>query len=221
MQLSIYVGSPRNEKSNTMALMREFIKGFLSTDNNTYELFFMYKQDNETLKKDFMTSKNILMAFPLYWYAMPSRVKDFIEYIEPFLSSANNVNIGFVVQFGLPEAFHARPLEAYLKNYIKKYYGKNIGVFLIGGCEGIDKGACFFNKPALRGMYLMGKSFGQRGDIDVPSIKKYFRTEDSVNFGIDIINKMIVYYLNKVHWNKLLKRNGCSVKDSYSRPYAP
>lgn len=202
-----------------MVLIKEFVKGFLENATNNYELIYMYSISNDELKQNFFDTENILYAFPLYFNAMPSRVKDFFEYLELNVCKPYKRKIGFLIQFGFPEAVNAKALINYLERYVRKSGNSYLGSLVLGRCEGIDKEACFFNRKGLRGMYLMGRSFGQRGEFNTQLIKKYIGTKDNFNFGIDILNKIFVSYINRFHWDKLLRKNG-TIKQSFCKPYA-
>ena len=41
MKLTVFNGSPRGKKSNTAILLEHFLKGFMETEGNSYELEYI------------------------------------------------------------------------------------------------------------------------------------------------------------------------------------
>ena len=116
MKLTVYNGSPRAKGSNTKVLLEHFINGFVTTEGNTYELVYLVRvKESDNFVKLFQEAEQVLLAFPLYWDAMPAIVKVFIESLEPLCGREGNPDIGFMVQGGFPEAIHSHYVERYLE----------------------------------------------------------------------------------------------------------
>ncbi|GAI05794.1 unnamed protein product, partial [marine sediment metagenome] len=91
MKLTVFNGSPRGKRSNTKILLEHFINGFMTTDGNTYKIFYLNRlKDSDKFVKSFQEAERVLMAFPLYTDAMPAMVKTFIESLEPFCREEGN-----------------------------------------------------------------------------------------------------------------------------------
>lgn len=206
MKLAIFNGSPKREKSNTENLLKSFIEGFLKNKKNKFEMHYLYGASpfvNE--KKAFLCSEYALIAFPLYLASMPGCVKDFIEEIGNF-DKANNSYIGYFVQFAFLEAAHARPLERYLKKMTFRLKRNYLGTILMGRCDGIDRGTAYFNKKCFKGMHLIGKKFGDEHKFDQKLLAAYAQPERNTVLFNSITKRIIVFYLNKFHWDVFLKR---------------
>ena len=116
MKLTVFNGSPRGKNSNSRILLEHFLKGFMTTKGNTYELADLARvKESADCLKLFQEAEQVLLAFPLYTDAMPAIVKTFIESLEPLCDRTGNPDIGFIVQGGLPEVSHSRYVERYLK----------------------------------------------------------------------------------------------------------
>jgi len=115
MKLTVFNGSPRAKGSNTKVFLEHFINGFVETEGNTYELaYLVHVKESGNFVRLFREAQTVLLAFPLYWDAMPAIVKAFIESLESLCGREDNPDIGFMVQGGFPEAIHSRYLERYL-----------------------------------------------------------------------------------------------------------
>ncbi|WP_027400200.1 NAD(P)H-dependent oxidoreductase [Anaerovorax odorimutans] len=222
MKLLVINGSPKLGENNTEILLESFIEGFNLNKNNDVERVRMNTE--ETYKKAaeyFQGADNILIGFPLYSYSMPAGVKLFIEELEPLIGKCQDKKIGFLVQYGFVEAVHARPLEGYLKYITEKLSAKYIGTIIRGGCDGLTKNA---DKPRnkneikfLEGAKEIGKYFGENGHFDKEQLKKYSEPETEKKHNIFIL-KILVKLLNKIYWQKQLKKNGISLKESFAKP---
>ena len=97
MKLTVFNGSPRGKGSNTKILLDHFTDGFTATEGNTYELDYLVRlKENDDFIKHFREAEQVLLAFPLYFDAMPAIVKSFIESLEPLCGRKGNPDIGFI-----------------------------------------------------------------------------------------------------------------------------
>ena len=80
MKLAVFNGSPRGKDSNTKVLLTHFINGFMSTDENSYELsYLVHSKEHRRDIEFFRGDDHAIIAFPLYFDSMPTNVKAFIE----------------------------------------------------------------------------------------------------------------------------------------------
>ncbi|MCX7922565.1 MAG: NAD(P)H-dependent oxidoreductase [Clostridia bacterium] len=218
MKLLIINGSPKPGKNNTAVLLKRFIEGFKGTKGNEVEIFRM---NNEQAYKEaairFETAEAVLLAFPLYSYAMPAGVKTFIEELEPLLGKCHGKKVGFLVQYGFIEAVHARALETYLEYISGMLCCDYLGTIIKGGCDGLTKSEKG-NRKIRMGAYEIGKTFGATGCFNKKQLDDYSAPEvqkKQNSFLLSIIIKII----NKVYWEKAFKKNGVTYEGSFAKPY--
>ena len=221
MKLMVFNGSPRTGKNNTEIMINKFLKGFSEQPGNSYEILKLNKVKfmGEAVKH-FVESDTILLAFPLYNYSMPSGVKEFIENLEPFCGELSNKKIGFLVQYGFPEATHARPLEKYLQGLVKELNAHYLGTIIKGGCNSLIENIGNIekqNKRILDGIFQIGQIFGKAGQFNKSLIANYSKPEKST-FITKIIMRFLIKLINKYYWAEKLKVNGV-YEQGYARPY--
>ena len=104
MKLTVFVGSPRGEKSNTNYLLKHFLRGFEATSGNSYELFYLnHLKDTDRFVLTFAAAERMKSVgpVPLYTDAMPgSWSKDSSRSWSRCAAGQGNPNLGFVVQSG-------------------------------------------------------------------------------------------------------------------------
>lgn len=218
MKLSIFNGSPKFGINNTGVLLESFIEGFQETSDNEVEIIRM---NNEQAYKDaairFKAAETVLIAFPLYSYAMPAGVKTFFEQLEPFLGKCTGKKVGFLVQYGFVEAIHARALEKYLEHLAKALNCDYLGTIIKGGCDGIaknKKGA----KKILMGAYEIGKTYGIKKGFNKQQLDEYSAPEVQKKQNAFVI-KIVLKIINKLYWEKSFKKNGVTYESSFAKPY--
>ncbi|MFZ5967916.1 MAG: flavodoxin family protein [Bacillota bacterium] len=218
MKLLIINGSPKPGKNNTAVLLERFIDGFKETEGNEVEIFRM---NNEQAYKEaalrFEAAAAVLIAFPLYSYAMPAGIKTFIEELEPLLGKCHGKKVGFLVQYGFVEAAHARPLEMYLEHVSKMLCCDYLGTIIKGGCDNLAKSENG-NRKIRMGAYEIGKTFGATGYFDKEQIDAYAAPEVQKKRN-GFLLKFILKIVNKVYWEKSFKKNGVTYESSFAKPY--
>ena len=218
MRLLIINGSPKLDKNNTAVLLKSFTEGFKETEGNDVEIFRM---NHESAYKDaalrFETEDAVLIAFPLYSYAMPAGVKLFIEELEPLLGKCQGKKVGFLVQYGFVEGVHARPLERYLEHISKLLCCDYLGTIIKGGCDGLSKNENG-NKKVRMGAYEIGKTLGATGRFNKQQIDAYAAPEKQKKQNRFLLSA-VLKILNKVYWEKSFKKNGVTYKNSFDKPY--
>ncbi len=218
MKLLVINGSPKLGENNTGILLEKFIEGFLEEDGNSVETFRMNRKETYLLGAEkFNEAQNILIAFPLYSYSMPAGVKLFIEGLEPYLKKCSEKRVGFLVQYGFMEATHARPLEKYLKSLCVMLDCEYLGTIIRGGCDGLTKGKTP-SKKILPEIYEIGKTLGIHGTFDSEQLLQYSAPEVQKKIS-PFIAKVIFWLINKLYWQRAMKKNGVSLKDSFAKPH--
>jgi len=239
MKLTVFNGSPRGKESNTGTLLEHFLKGFIETQGNIYELAYLIRvKERNKFVELFREAEQVLVVFPLSNDAMPSIVKGFIESLEPLCKRADNPAIGFIVQSGLPEPIHSRYVERYLEKLAVRLGCRYQGTVIKGGVEAIrippllDKkihkwicqigqvtdfagvGHFIDTEKLYRTFYGLGRTFGKVGEFDREIVTKLARPEKLTRFGFWVFQTVV----HNLYFNLLLKRNNAFAKKS-DRPY--
>lgn len=218
MKLVTFNGSPKKGINNTGVMIDKFISGYSKIPENKYDV---YKLDNLDNKADFTSifadAEYVLFAFPLYFYSMPSMVKEYIEMLEPYCGKCSDKKIGYLVQYGFPEAVHARPLEKYLQRLTASLGAEYLETIIKGGCDSITRLPEEHNKAILEGIRNIGEIFGKTGKFDEKLLKDFSAPEtqtipeETLKKQVDIINER--------YWSEMLRKN--NVYDiSFNKPYA-
>jgi len=219
MKLTVFNGSPRGKKSNTTILLEHFLKGFMETDGNSYELVYVaINRDVGKLVEMFKDANNIILAFPLYTDCMPGIVKSFIDSLKSLCGKQNNPSIGFLVQSGFPEAYHSRFVERYLEKLAKRLNCRYIGCIVKGGIEGIRVMPHFMTKKIFNSFYELGKAYGKSGKFDQMLLNKLAKPEhlSALTRLFYSFGKLIGLVNN--YWDKQLKENNAFEK-RFDKPY--
>jgi len=220
MKLTVFNGSPRGKRSNTKILLEHFINGFMTTNGNTYEIFYLNRlKDSDKFVKSFQEAERVLLAFPLYTDAMPATVKTFIESLEPLCGREGNPDIGFIVQSGFPEAIHSRYVERYLEKLTRRLGCRYTGTVIKGGVEGIQVQPAWMTRKLFKSFYQLGKTFGETGKFDEQIMRKLAKPERYSKFGLLAFKLLDKIGLTKFYWAKMLKENDAYEK-RFAKPYA-
>ncbi len=219
MKLTIFNGSPKLAANNTQIMVDSFIEGFKSIAGNEVRVHKLNKlTDMEAGAKIFEESEMVMIAFPLYTYAMPGGVKSFIEALEPLCGKCKKKKLLFLVQYGFREAIHARPLEKYNEQLADMLDCEYVGTIIKGGCDGLTAKKTYGAAGILKGIQKIGTAFGQDGQLDQQMLKAYAAPETEKKQAV-VIMKVIMKMINKYYWGAMLKKNGVSLDESYARPY--
>lgn len=219
MKLTIFNGSPKPGKNNTEVLIDQFVAGLKSRGELQVEVYKLNKLASvEEAVKIFEQSENILLAFPLYCYAMPGGVKSFIDSLAKYTGKCQGKNLAFLVQFGFNEAIHARPLEQYFIKLSRILGGNYVGTIIKGGCDALNLGYMPGTKKILEGIFGIGATLGETGCFDDNELKKFSQPEYQKKQSV-LIMKVILKFINHYYWGAKLRKNGVSVEASFAKPY--
>lgn len=219
MKLTILNGSPRGRRSNTQILIETFLKGFEAHAGNTHELFHLNRvKQTERFVQAFAEAEHVLLAFPLYTDAMPGQVKAFIEALEPLCGREGNPAIGFMVQSGFLEALRFRGLERYLEKLAARLGCAYLGTIIKGNCEPLRLQPQMYRK-VLEAFQQLGKTFGETGQFDEPSLRKLAEPERFSTILRFLMQLMYKTKMGTSYFDGMLKENGAYEK-RFARPYA-
>jgi multimeric flavodoxin WrbA len=220
MRLTIFNGSPRGKGGNTTIILEHFLKGFMETSGNSYDMTYLLRaKEPAKLSSVFIEAEAVLIAFPLYIDSMPAMVKEFFELLEPLSRKECNPAIMFLVQSGFPEAANLRVLERYLEKLSRRLKCRYIGTVVKGGGEGIR------NMPKNRGVkmilqrfYEIGKFFGANGVLDKGMLAQLASPEHFSKTTLLILKIVQKFGVLDADWNKQLKVNNAYEK-RFDAPY--
>lgn len=208
MRLTVFNGSPRGKAGNTTVFLDHFLKGFLETPGNSYDLHYLLKEKEPgKLAASFAGAETVLLAFPLYIDSMPAMVKGFIETLQPYCGREANPDIMFLIQSGFPEAVHLRALERYLMKLSQRLGCRCIGTIVKGGGEGIRFMPGLVTKMIFRGFYKIGKSFGAIHTLDKGMLARMAYPERIPGAGLLMVRIFQKLGVLDSYWNSQLKAN--------------
>jgi multimeric flavodoxin WrbA len=219
MKLTVFNGSPRGKGGNTKLYLDNFLKGFETSGENTYELAYLnHVKSQGRFVKLFEQSENVIIAFPLYCDAMPAMVKTFIESLEPLCGRKGNPKIGFIVQSAFPEAHQSRFVERYLKKLASRLGCDYIGTIVKGAGHGANEMPKSFKKPFAM-FYQLGKIFGMTGTFDKELLRKVAGPEKLSKLMLAVFKLLYKTKIGTKYWDDRLKKNGVYEK-RFDKPYA-
>ncbi len=219
MKLTIFNGSPRPGKNNTQLLLNSLIEGFKSSGKDDPDVYKLNKLASLTEAAEiFKSADTVLIAFPLYSYAMPGEVQHFFEELEPLKGKCSGKKLGFLVQYGFREAVHARPLERHLEKFAGMLGCTYMGTIIKGGCDALIRGRVKPSAAVFGGIEAIGKNLAEEGTFDRKQLLEYSQPETAAKNSLWIM-KIIVKLINRFYWGSLLKKNGVSITDSFAQPY--
>lgn len=217
MKLTLFNGSPKKGMNNTEALAERFAAGFTESGEHRYAAHRLngFKDLDEAVRI-YRESECVIIAFPLYNYSMTSIVKEFIEKLEPVSREDAGRKMGFLVQFGFPEAIHARALERYLEKLAALLHCGYLGTILKGGCNDMARKPKKHRKE-FAAIAEIGRGFGATGSFDKAALGRFSKPE-TLAFLPGIVLRFITVCINRFYWDADLKKNG-AYENRFARPY--
>lgn len=219
MKLTVINGSPRGSGSNTKIILSYFNYGFLNTKGNLVDLFYLKSIRNPGKQRElFMNAENLIIAFPLYTDSMPGMVKAFFENLESLKGEKPELNIGFIIQSGFPEAYQSHFLELYLEQLVRRLDCNYLGTIIKGNVEGIQIKPLWMVKGYLKKFVKLGTVFGREKKFDqkiIRQLAKPYKLNGFILFLFKLIKKM--GFMN-MYWDKMLKDNNAFARRD-EKPY--
>lgn len=234
MRLTVFNGSPRGRGSNTKVFLEHYLRGFEAQAGNSYQVFYLNRvKHTERFVQAFAEAEHVLLAFPLYWDAMPGLVKAFIEELEPLCGRERrrlsgeahrnqerpmqgNPDIGFIVQSGFPEAAHSRYVEKYLEKLAARLGCKYVGTIVKGGGEGARRMPDQYKPFEI--FYQLGVTFGETGQFDEALLQELAKPERYPKILAPLFQLFLKTKLATSYWDNQLRENGVYEK-RFARPY--
>lgn len=217
MQITIYNGSPRRQKSNTDIILKSFIEGFSSIKGNTTRIYYLVdKSKREEHLQAFENSEMIIIAMPLYAFAMPSIVKEFIETL-PDKTNNPKRKLGFIIQSGFEESCHSDALKLYFNSLPHFMPCEYLGTVIKGGIEGIAIKPPFMVKKVMRLFVDLGKGLAIDGLFNEKVVQDMAKPYKYSKFKEQMV-KLFIAKIGDGYWNKQLKDNGAYEK-RFDKPY--
>lgn len=219
MQLLIINGSPKLNISNTGVMIEGFkkhIHGF-----NPIHVATLNQTPDDKLVEQIKEADHIVIAMPLYGYAMPAQVLNLLQRIYDSSNALAGKSYGFIIQYGFIEAIHARPLERYFIDFVETIQGEYLGTIIKGGCDSLyNQINSKQSRLILDGISRIGEAYSQDLVFDTELVKTYSLPESQEKKANKFMMKMMVFFANKFYWKKKFNKNGVTEKESFAKPYA-
>lgn len=218
MHLLLINGSPRSKKSNTRFILEKFCEGFTETQGNSCEHCYLYLEDNlENLAAKVFQSEYVMIGFPLYIDAMPSKMKEFIEVLANY-TKTNKPKVLFLVQSGFSESIHSSFIERYLEINFPRIGFDYIGTIRRGAGEGLKDLPDIMTRNINKKFIELGRQFGSDATLNQKIIKKLLIPKRQPLPAQIQFNLLWAPLINYMSWFRMYKKNNSSVK-YYDRPY--
>lgn len=218
MRLTIFNGSPKHGKNNTDMMLGKLIEGFLSQGENSVEIHKLNKLPSvEAAAEIFSKAESVLVAMPLYCYAMPGGVMKFFEALKPLTGACAGKKLAFLIQFGFPEAIHARPLEKYLEKLSRRLGCHYLGTIIKGGCDNLANGPEARYADLFKGIVDIGATLGRTGEFNQIELDTFSQPE-MLEKQPETQTEAAMESINKRYWGAMLEKNGVSLEASYAKP---
>lgn len=223
MKLTVFDGSPKKTRSNTAKMLDAFAEGFLAVEGADHAMERVKLNafgDPTDAARLFESAEAVLIAYPLYCYAMPGGVMAFFEALEPLVGRCSGKPLFFLVQYGFREACHARPVEQYHRKLADMLGCVYSGTIIKGSCDGLASGMGAQNAEILAGIRELGASLGRIGKLEQAQLDAYSAPEYTDAPEAEQLRRTLAW-INKNYWGAMLEKNGVSDEESRARPYAP
>jgi NAD(P)H-dependent FMN reductase len=219
MKLTLINGSPRGKGSNTKIILNNFVQGFKSVESQ-FELneFYLNKDKNHSLIAEEMKSSDfVIIAFPLYNDSMAGIVKlVFYDHLKTDFSNSN-MNIGYIIQSGFPEAYHSVFLEKYLVKLTKRLNVTYLGTAIKGGVEGVKIQPRWMTKY-LDLFYDLGQHLALEWEFGEDILKKLVKPYRLSGMRLVAFRILRSTKLSNWYWDHQMKKNKAFAK-SFAKPY--
>ncbi|MEG0236144.1 hypothetical protein [Cetobacterium sp.] len=199
-KIGLIIGSPKGKDSISFSYAM-LLKEYLSKENIEYKLFFAYNDliNNQDIEEISICSRLILI-FPLYVDAIPSKLIEYMKSIEISLKNTiKNIKVYSVVNCGFPESFHNKIALNMIEIFSKK--ADLLWRFGIGIGEGT-----FFNEFTKRSPSLKFLLIKRIIPIVDNIIDDKDKTQENMYFDLPILNFIFIFIAHK-HWINIAKKN--------------
>ncbi len=227
-RLTVFNGSPRGRRSNTMMLLEPFLTGFASNAGGDYEIVDLIRlRRADQFPQVFAEAECAVLGFPLYADSMPGIVMAFLEGVAPLRAADANPPLAFLVQGGFPEATHARHVERYLARLARRLGSPYLGTIVKGGCEMLREedalhrrlyDALFWSWGMFGTLEELGRRFGETGGLDAGLLHRLARLERYPRFMLPMLRLGAGLPPVNHYWDVRLRRTG-AVGRRRAQPY--
>lgn len=218
-RLTVFNGSPRGRRGNTVIMLNQFLKGFMISEEHRFEMLHLNRlREAEQFPQAFASAECVLLGFPLYTDGMPGIVKAFIEQLEPFADRPGNTPIGFLVQSGFPEATHSRHVERYLEKLAARLGSPYLGTIVKGNGEGTRSMPEKANRGLFNTLQQLGQTFAQQGRFEPELLKSLAKPERFPVILGPVFKVLLRLPIANNGWDEQLKQNGVFER-RFAKPY--
>ncbi len=213
--LTLFNGSPRGRKGNTVLFLREIAAGF-GWPSETHHLVRL--NDTDKMASAFAEAECVILGFPLYTDSMPAIVKRFIEALEPLKERGKNPPIGFVVQSGFPEGLHSRYVERYLEKLAERLGSPYLGTIIKGNGEATRVMPPKMNAKLFTNLQTLGAGLVAEGRFDPAILGKIAHPERFPAILGPVFKLFVRLPIAHSYFDNMLKQNG-AYERRFARPF--
>ncbi len=215
-RVTLFNGSPRGRRANTLIMLEQLAAGF-GRPAETFHLVRM--KETAQMVGAFSEAECAVIGFPLYTDAMPGVVKHFIEALEPLAGRAGNPPLAFLVQSGFPEALHSRYVERYLEKLAARLGSPYLGTIVRGGGEGTRSMPAEANRGLVASLQSLGAGLASGGRLDPAALKALARPERYPAISAPFFKVFLRLPLAHSYFDGMLRQNHAFSR-RFDRPYA-
>jgi hypothetical protein len=212
-------GSPRGARSNSAKMLARVAEGWERASGGPVEVLHLARRaDFERAVAAFGEHGTVVVGMPLYTDSMPALVKTYIEAIAAVPRDASPT-LGFLVQSGVSEALHSRPLERYLAKLAPRLGCAYAGTIVRGGGEALQAMPDEANERLWERLRGLGESLARERRFDGDLLAAVAGTERFSPAVAALMSLACATPLAQFYWNGQLKKNGAMAR-RFARPYA-
>jgi putative NADPH-quinone reductase len=214
-QLTLFNGSPRGHRGNTLIFLNELAKGF----GGPSEMHHLIRvKSTDEFVQAFAEAECAWLGFPLYTDAMPGIVKYFIDALQPLAGRKNNPSLGFIVQSGFPEALHSRYVERYLEKLADRLGSPYLGTIVKGNGEGVRIMPDNANQNLFKGLQSLGAGLAANGRLDSETLTRLSHPERFPSIMGPVFKIFLRLPFAHSYFDNMLKKNGVYER-RFARPF--
>jgi multimeric flavodoxin WrbA len=216
-RLTLFNGSPRGRKGNTLIMLDQVAAGF-GRPVETWHVMRM--KETGAMVQAFAAAECAILGFPLYTDSMPGSVKHFIEALEPLVGKGNNPPLGFLVQSGFPEGLHSRYVERYLEKLAERLGSPYLGTIVKGNGEGLRSMPPEANRDLFANLQALGAGLAREGRWDPSVLQAIAKPESFPSIAAPVFKLFLRLPMAHAYFDQMLKQNG-AYEQRFARPFIP
>lgn len=219
-KIVIYNGSPRGKKGNSLKILNEIVKGFVTEGVKEEDILIRHlidQKQHDEWAMDFHNHSRHFFVFPLYVHSMPGIVMKFFEKLQP--SETGHTQLSFFVQSGFAEGYQSHYLRAYLARLPKRLNCQYGGILIKGNMEALQMTPPEANKKLFAQLQALGAAYVKNGGMPEENVAQLASRVHMSNTFKVLFTIVGWTGLTQFYWNMQLKKNNAFEK-RFDKPYA-